>query len=331
MSATVRKADRKLRIVADIGGTQARFAQVDGNGRVGEPSVWLTSLFPSFGDALQQFLTDKGDGAEIGAIAVCGAGPLSNGAIQFTNCPWTIDVGSLADASGVADPVLVNDFTAVALSLPHLEQRDLVKLGGGTARPDAPIGVLGAGTGLGVSGLIPCGTGYVPLSGEGGHVSLAPSDAREVAICYQMLMQRGHVSAESVLSGPGLEFLYSSIAASDGVPLESIPTAADITRAAREGSSEVAAETVTLFTGWLGAVAGDLALTLGAKGGIYIAGGIVPRLGELFDAALFRHRFEAKGRFRDYLAEVPCWLITAENPALRGLASLLPPPSDQPF
>lgn len=312
-----------MKLVADIGGTQARFALVDATGKVGEPAVWMTSFYPSFADALCQFLTEQGQGTQITAIAVCGAGPVADGAIHMTNCPWTIDVATIAEASGVADPVLINDFTAVALSVRELHPEQLVQLGGDAAAPDAPVGVLGPGTGLGVSGLIPAGESYVPLSGEGGHVGLSPANAREISIYYQMMMQRGHVSAESVLSGPGLEFLYTSIAAIDGVAIEATPTAADITRAARNGSSDVATEAVSLFTGWLGSVAGDLALTLGAKGGIYIAGGILPRLGELFDPDLFRYRFEAKGRFKEYLAPIPVWRITAENPALLGLAGLL--------
>ena len=154
-------------------------------------------------------------------------------------------------------------------------------------------------------------------------MDLAPHDDREIAILFHLIRQHGHVSVERVLSGPGLETLYIAIAALDGVKLSTRPIAADIAKAARDKTDPIAVETVQLFTGWLGAVAGNLALAFGGRGGVYIAGGIVPRWGDMFDAKLFRHRFEAKGRMRNFLHPIPTYLITAKDLAFRGLAEML--------
>lgn len=312
-------------LVADIGGTHARFALVDALGNIGVPTVYMTRNYPCFADALMQYLTDAAGGARITAAAICGAGPVLDGAIQLTNSPWRIERSLIEAVCKVRKTVLVNDFTAIAFALPLLAPAFLTPLGGGPPARDAAMGVIGPGTGLGVSGLIPAGDGkYAPLAGEGGHVGLSPASEREISIYYRLMKPRGHVPAETVLSGPGLELLYATIAAIDGAPPETALGAADIIRAARDEGNETAREAIQLFTGWLGAVAGDVALTLGARGGIYIAGGMVPRLGGLFDAHLFRQRFEAKGPYKSYLAAIPAWLITHEYPGLAGLASLLP-------
>lgn len=312
-------------LIADIGGTHARFALVDAQGNIGAPTVWMTRNYPSFADALMQYLKDIANDVRITAVAICGAGPLLDNAIQLTNSVWRIERSQVEAVCKVRNSVLINDFTAIALALPFLAPTSLKLLGGGPPAPDAPMGVIGPGTGLGVSGLIPAGEGkYTPLAGEGGHVGLSPASIREISIYSRLMEPRGHVPAETVLSGPGLELLYTTIAAIDGALPESALGAADIARAARDEENGTAREAIQLFTGWLGAVAGDLALTLGARGGIYIAGGMVPRLGELFDAHLFRHRFEAKGPYKSYLSAIPTWLITHEYPGLIGLASTLP-------
>ncbi len=314
----------KYGLVADIGGTHARFALVDARGNIGKPTVWMTRNYADFTGALSQYLKVVAGDAIITAAAVCGAGPVLDGVIQLTNSPWRIERAMIEEACKVHRAELINDFTAIALALPLLASSDLTLLGGGPPAQGAPMGVIGPGTGLGVSGLIPAGEGkYAALAGEGGHVGLAPASIREIAIYTRLMMPRGHVPAETVLSGPGLELLYATIAAIDGAQVETALSAADIIRAARDGGNATAQEAIQLFTGWLGAVAGDLALTLGARGGIYIAGGMVPRLGGLFNAVAFRHRFEAKGPYKSYLAAIPAWLITHEYPGLVGLASLL--------
>lgn len=319
--------DTKSVLVADIGGTNARFALAHaGQAKPDAPTVLMTALYPTLEDALTTFLDQSGN-QEIGGVAICAAGPVHSSGrdayIEMTNCPWVVSADAIATAIGVDTPILVNDFTAVAVSLPYLGDGDVVQIGSGARQEGAAIGVLGPGTGLGVSGLIPqSGEQFTALSGEGGHVSLAPGNEREISLLFQLMQTYGHVSAERVLCGPGMETLYAALGALDGSPETGKPTAADIARMARDGSSPLARETVDVFTGLLGSAAGDLALTLGAQGGIYLAGGILPRWGDLLNQRLLRHRFEAKGRFKDYLAEIPLYLITAPDVALIGLTSL---------
>lgn len=315
-------------LVADIGGTHARFALVQADGTPGPPVVMQTCDFADFPQALSAFI-DKHAKGPVAAAAICGAGPVSDGVITMTNCPWIIDRRQIAAACGIAEVEIINDFTAIAHALPHLGLADLDRIGGGEADPAAPAGVLGAGTGLGVSGLISKNETAIALSGEGGHVGLSPASDRELEIFRHLLAERGRISAETILSGPGIATLYRTLAIIDGAASRADEhktatlTAEHITQRAAAGTDARAVETLDLFSGWLGAVAGDLALTLGAKGGIYLAGGIAGRLGPLFNKILFRQRFEAKGRFESYMAAIPCYLITRDNPALIGLAALL--------
>ena len=320
---------KRLFLVADIGGTHARFALAAVTGaeiEVGPVSLWLTATHDSLESALHAFLDQEG-APKLDGAAVCAAGPVEgtgpDARIAMTNTPWKLTAGDIAAACGVGEALLVNDFTAVALAVPALGDGDFRQVGGGTPGPaslSGPVGVLGPGTGLGVSSLVPASGDHVVLPGEGGHVDLAPGNDREISVLFQLMQEFGHVSAERVLSGPGLEVLYRALASLDGAALGALPTAMDIARRARTGDDPLSSETVFLFCGWLGAVAGDLALTLGATGGIYLAGGILPRWGGLFDEARFRHRFEAKGRFHSYMARIPTYLITRDDPALLGLA-----------
>lgn len=315
-------------LVADIGGTHARFALTHADGQLSAPVILQTRDFPDFPQALAAFIDAHAAGA-ITAAAICGAGPVSAGIIAMTNCPWIIDGREIADRCGIARVEIVNDFTAIAQALPHLGANDLEQIGGGTADETAPAGVIGAGTGLGVSGLIRHGDSAIALSGEGGHVGLSPGSERELEIFRYLLAERGRISAETILSGPGIATLYKTLGTVDGaVPKadehgQPLLTAEHITQRAARDRDARAIETLDLFSGLLGAVAGDLALTLGAAGGIYLAGGIAGRLGPLFNRTLFRHRFEAKGRFERYMAAIPSYLITRDNPALIGLAALL--------
>jgi len=193
----------------------------------------------------------------------------------------------------------------------------------------APIGVLGPGSGLGVGGIVPTQGNWLPISGEGGHVTMAPATVREAAVLDRMRVRFDHVSAERVLSGPGLINLYNTLAEIDGVPA-SFYTAAQITELGIADQEPHCREAVDMFSAMLGTVAGNLALTLGARGGIYIAGGIVPKFGAAFAASSFRSRFEDKGRMRLYLAHIPTYVITQPIPAFIGLAALLKDPSPKP-
>lgn len=313
-------------LVADIGGTNTRFALASGRGREIElqhPAVWMTLLHADLQTAIGAYLQSVGNPALAGA-AICAAGPVlgegDDAYVRLTNLSWDVSIAAIREAAGVAKPLLLNDFSAVAWSIPALHAGDVVQIGAGRARGNSPVGIVGAGTGLGISSLLPVGEKFIPVAGEGGHVDLAPTNAREISIIYQLMQEYGHVSAERVLSGPGLEALYMAIGAIDGAQAQGRPTALDIASRARARTCPLSVEAVHLFCGWLGAVAGNLALTIGARGGIYIAGGIVPGWGDLFEAGYFRHRFESKGRMKNYLADIPTFMVQREHPALLGLA-----------
>lgn len=309
-------------LLADIGGTNVRFAVLRGDGRIEAREAWLTALYPDFGSAVRAYAAAAGLQLPLRGAVVCAAGPLVSDAIALTNCPWTISRSEIAAATGGFGH-LVNDFAAVAQALPVLTASDVVQIGGRSPVAGAPKVALGPGTGLGVASAVFDGARWVAVPGEGGHVDLAPTNDRELAIVFQLMRERGHVAAEDAVSGPGLEALYLAIAALDGVNLNAKPIAADIAKAARAKTDAVAVEAVALFTGWLGSIAGDLALTLGAQGGVYIAGGIVAQWGDLFDAKLFRRRFEAKGRIKYFLEAIPCYLVTERDLAFRGLAAMV--------
>lgn len=323
------KARRAL-LVADIGGTNARFALAfarAGGIEIHPPSIFLTADYASLEEALAVFLDAQGR-PSLSGVAACAAGPVegedASAGIAMTNCPWHVSVAGLARVTGVSRPRLVNDFAALALSVPALEAADLHPVGPLLDPvPRAPIGILGAGTGLGVSALVFGETHEIPVAGEGGHVDLAPANSREAEILAYLQSAHGHVSAERVLSGPGLAALHAALAALAGREERGL-SPVDVAARAQAGEDELAVEAIRLFCGWLGAVAGDLALTLGARGGIYIGGGIVPgwlaTAPGLFDEKLFRARFEAKGRLGAWLARIPTFVITRSDAALLGLA-----------
>ncbi|ABS61932.1 glucokinase [Parvibaculum lavamentivorans DS-1] len=318
-------------LVADIGGTNARFAlAASRNGRieVSPPIIFQTADYASLELALSRFLEEAGRPL-IGGVAACAAGPVQGtGAaahIAMTNCPWDVTAATLTRVTDIKHPRLMNDFAALALSIPALTGPDLHAVGPARdAVAGAPVGILGAGTGLGVSTLVFDGGRDIVVAGEGGHVDLAASNVREAAVLAHLQSIYGHVSVERVLSGPGLVALYTALAALSGEEATPAPSPVEVAARARAGTCVLAEEAVRLFCGWLGAVAGDLALTVGARGGIYIGGGIVPgwlAAGPgLFDEALFRARFEAKGRFDAYLSDIPVFVIRRADAALLGLA-----------
>jgi glucokinase len=314
------------RLLADIGGTNARFAwQRHAGAQIEAVQTLPCAGFETLADAIQAYLgiVDR-PAPPLCAIAI--ANPVLGDWVQMTNHHWRYSIAALRAQFGFADLRLLNDFTALALALPALQRADLQQVGGGVAVPAAAIGLIGPGTGLGVSGLIPDGRGgWSPLQGEGGHVTLAAGTPREQAVVGELARRHGHVSAERAVCGQGLVDLHRALWALDR-PRGTAPdlAAADITAAALAGSDPACTEALQLFCALLGATAGNLALTLGARGGIYIGGGIVPRLGPWFARSDFRARFEGKGRFSAYLAPIPVWVIgTAQSPALLGAARAL--------
>lgn len=316
---------RPARILGDIGGTNARFAWQDEDGApLRDIATLPTADHPTLASALTHYLHDL----ERPAPPWCAIGianPVTGDLIRMTNSHWSFSIEAVRREIGFERLVVVNDFTALALALPDLPDDALRQLGGATAVPDTALGLIGPGTGLGVSGLVPAGPPgrWVALQGEGGHVTLAPANGREAEVLRVLRERFGHASAERAVSGLGLEALHDAIGRLSGVSQPARVSAAEITRLAL-ASEPVSAEALDLFCGFLGSVAGNLALTLGARGGVYIGGGIVPRLGEAFTTSRFRACFEDKGRFRSYLEPIPVFVIHAEvSPALLGAARAL--------
>lgn len=309
-------------LVGDIGATHARFGLVAPDGKVLYSRTLADMEYPTIEAALAAFLEERGPlpMPHQGAIAI--ASPITGDQVTMTNHPWRFSVRELRERFGFDRLEVINDFTALALALPHLQPGDRAAVGGGAAITGTPIGVLGPGSGLGVSGLVPEANGWIALTGEGGHATMAPASDRESAVLDRMRRHFDHVSAERVLSGPGLVNLYSTLAELDGIPAGGY-TAPQITDLAIRGEDPLCVETLTMFCAMLGTVAGNLALTLGARGGVYIGGGIVPKLGPAFTQSPFRERFEAKGRFRSYLEAVPTFVVTHPLPAFLGGAALL--------
>jgi glucokinase len=307
-------------LLGDIGATNARFALLAA-GVLG-PITWIeVARHPQFGDAVGALLQAEFRDIAVSDALLAVAGPVDGGRCAFTNCTWTIDDGEMRERFDFNTVRVVNDFEATALSLPHLVQQDLRALGGGRAVPGAPMAVLGPGSGLGVACLLTDGSRHIVVPSEGGHATMPAGSRREDAVLDHLRRRFGHVSAERVLSGPGLENLYGAIAAVDGT--DAPPrNAVDITNAALGGASPTACAALEMFCAMLGAFAGNVALTYGARGGIYIAGGIAPRLHEYLAGSTFRERFEQKGRFRTYLEAIPTNVIVHPAATFLGLKSL---------
>ncbi len=308
-------------LVGDIGATNARFALVRPDGSIGFTRAILCNDFASIGEAIAAFLAEAPEARPSHSVLAVAASPAGD-VVSLTNHAWTFSTEDLRSTLGLTQLRIVNDFHANALAVPHLGADELVKIGGGAAVAGAPIGILGPGSGLGVSALIPTADGAVPVPGEGGHVTMAAADAREATVLEIIRRRFGHVSAERVLSGPGLVNLYGALCELAEVPAAPL-TAEEISHPDALTNHRCAREATEMFCAMLGTVAGNLALTLGARGGIYIAGGIVPKLGPAFARSAFRERFEAKGRFRSYLAEIPTYVVVRPFAALIGAAQLL--------
>lgn len=310
------------RLIADIGGTNARFALQTGAGEPRSVRVLQAADFPNLKDAAAAYLADIKPPSRPRQAAIAVASPVTGDRVEFTNSPWSFSVAALKSDLGLDALHVVNDFIAVALSIMKLRPEDGRQIGGGQAIPATPISVLGPGTGLGVSGLVPAETGWVPLATEGGHVSLATVTPREDAVLVALHKRFDHVSAERTVSGPGIRYLYEALCEIDGrAPKDMTPDT--ITSEALTGSDPACAEALSMFCDMLGTVAGNLALSHGARGGVFIAGGIVPDFIDYFERSGFRKRFEAKGRFQPYMAAIPTYVITRENPAFLGLAAVL--------
>ncbi len=306
-------------LLADIGGTYTRVGVAAPGLPIERVARYANKDLAGPGDALamERARVERERGEARWEVAAAVAGPVAQGEAQLTNLGWRVSVEELSAAADAERAVLVNDYQALARALPQLGREQCLELSPGAPDPGAARAVLGPGTGLGVSGLIPASTGWGVIAGEGGHVTLPPADEEEDALIAALRAELGHVSAEAVLSGPGLSRLHRLLSGEERSP-EAITAGLE----AGDGNAE---RTMQQFLAFLGSVAGDLALTLGARGGVYLAGGILPRLEPRWlRGSLVAERFVAKGRFADYLAAIPLYrLDDPESAALAGLRAWL--------
>ena len=312
------------RLLADVGGTYARFTLEVAPGQFQHRASLRCAEHVDFHAAVTAYLATLPAGVKsaVEHAAVAIANPVEGDQVRMTNYHWQFSIEEMRQRLGLLTLVVVNDFTALAMALPRLAPGQRRQVGAGAPVDSSVLGVLGAGSGLGVSGLIPAAEGWVALGTEGGHASFSPRDEREITILRHGLTQFSHVSFERLLSGPGLELIDSALRAHAGQPQLNLG-APEITRRALAASDPTCVQTLDAFCAVLGTAAANLAVTLGAQGGIYIGGGIVPRLGAMFDASPFRARFEDKGRFSDYVRAIPTYVVTAEHATFMGASAIL--------
>jgi len=309
------------RLIADIGGSYARFALEVGPGVFEQKVSMRCADHADFHAAVTAYLTHLPK-RRVHDCAVAIANPVSGDQVRMTNYHWAFSIEEMRQRLQLDNLVVVNDFTALAMALPKLLPHQRRQVGGGSPAERSVLGLIGAGTGLGVSGLIPSEDGWIALGTEGGHASFAPRNEREIAVLKYAWKTLEHVSFERLLSGPGLELIYRALAELTGQPDLGLD-APDITHRALVGHDPLCLDVIESFCTILGTAAANLAVTQGALGGIYIGGGIVPRLGAHFDRSGFRARFEDKGRFSDYMKAIPTYVITAEDVTFMGAAEIL--------
>jgi len=308
-------------LLADIGGTNARFALLT-NGKLGTIAHTAVSDHGTFSEALTAYLGEAAKAGTIQHAILAASGAVQNGRCALTNNPWVIDAEELRWAYGFSSVRLINDFEAVALALPRLLPGSLLQLGGRERVAGAPLAAIGPGTGLGMAVTIPHGDSQIVLSSEGGHSTIAGGSLREDAVIAHLRQRFGHVSSERLLSGAGLENLHDTLAFLDGVTVPK-RRSAEITRAAIERTCPVSRAAVDMFCAMLGSVTGNFALAVGAKGGMFIGGGILRHMPDYLAASQFRMRFEEKGRLKTFLAPIPAYLILDDDVAFTGLRALM--------
>lgn len=310
-------------LVGDVGGTNARFAVVDSQGHIRNPRRFACRDYGSLGDVMAEYIETTCGRKRPPRAVIAVAGPVVDGEIEFTNLHWVVSETDLVARFEFEAVDLINDFAAQALACPVLEGPDLRPLGPslGKGAHDHPLVALGAGTGFGVAALARSERGDIAIATEGGHVAFAPTDEVELDLWRRLAARHGRVSVERLLSGPGLYEIYLTLSERAGRPA-ALPDEVAVTKEGLVGDP-LAREAIDRFGGILGAVAGDLALSFGARGGIYVSGGIAPRIAERLETGVFRRRFEDKGRLADYVRAIPTFLVTHPYPAIVGAARQL--------
>jgi len=310
----------KNELLADIGATNARFAVLT-NGQLSNPTTYAVADHASPVEAARTFIAGLASGTKPDTALVAAAGPVVDGRVMMTNAAWTVDANRMRQGLGLQAVHVINDFEALGWSLPGFVSADLAVIGQVQPPSRGTMTIMGPGTGFGLSALASNARTEVVLVTEAGHATLSSENRRDDAIILALRERLPHVSVERVLSGSGLIQLYEAIAQVDGrtVPQRS---SVDIVAHALAGDCEVCRSTLEAFCAFLGSAAGNAALTLGARGGVFIAGGIVPRFIDFLRQSAFRERFEAKGRMASYLAQIPTAVVIHPFPAFVGLARL---------
>jgi len=307
-------------LIGDIGGTNARFALIDDAEAPLQrlPNVH-TADFVTIDDAIASAVVEKA-GARPKAAVLALAGPIVGDRVPLTNCDWVVEPRKSIARFGLAEMVLLNDFEAQSLALPDLTPADLSPIGGGVMRPEAVRVVLGPGTGLGVCGLVHARGTWIPVPGEGPHIDLGPITERDMEIWPNIERVLGRITAEAVLSGPGMLRLYRAICRTNGAELRQT-TPETVAAAGLSGADAEAAETLSLFATYLGRVAGDLALIFLAYGGVYLAGGISAKIAPALKAGAFRRAFEAKAPHEELVKRMATAIVIKDDAALAGIAA----------
>lgn len=307
-------------LLADIGATNARFGLLVG-AEVQASKTYAVADYASPVEAARSFLAGPASGSKPKRAFMAAAGPVVNRRIALTNASWIVDPDRIGRGLDMTDVRVLNDFEALGWSLPALQAHDLFPLGAGGPSERGTMAVMGPGTGFGLSALVRGRDDEAVLVTEGGHATLSSESRREDAIIMALRSQLHHVSIERVLSGSGLVNLYHAISLIDGRTVAERDSAEIVSQAVM-GDCAVSRESLELFCAFLGSVAGDVALTLGAQGGLFIGGGIAPRFTDFLQRSAFRERFEAKGRMSAYLSRIPTAVIVHPMPAFVGLTYL---------
>lgn len=312
-------------LVADIGGTNARFALVTGKDgdqfSIEHMTVLSGADYPSFSAAMKTYI-DSLDGPQPTAACVAIAGPIGGDQVSMTNLDWSFSKKQIQEEFGFTAFDAINDFGAVAIATSKLTEKDLVNIRPGQAQEFANKAILGPGTGLGVAGLVYGPGQWVPVPSEGGHVNVAPATAFECEVIAAAMKTHGHVSAEVFISGPGLVNLYQAVCAVRGEEAKTLEPK-DVSTAALENTDAACLQSLNTFCSFLGSLSGNLALTYGGKGGVYLAGGILPRFSDFLRNSEFSQRFEDKGIMSKYVKDVPVNLISYDQTAFLGAAAWL--------
>ncbi|WP_354623827.1 glucokinase [Psychromonas sp. MME2] len=310
-----------LSVVADVGGTNIRLAVCNlDSGELGQLKEFACQDFATLEAALVYYFSELQ--GQVKHLCIGIACPVEDDYIAMTNLKWAFSQKELKEKLQLTSLYLLNDYTAISLAVPFLSAEEKIQIGGGNAQTDGLTAVFGPGTGLGVSHIVKLEGKWVSLDGEGGHVSFTVNTREQSEVLFLLQEQFGHVSAERILSGQGLVNLYQSLCLLSHQPAK-FDQPKEVTQAALDGSCVIARRSLDVFCQVMGGFAGNIALNLNCTGGVYIAGGIVPRFIDFFQSSEFRYYFEEKGRFKDHLSTIPTFLITNANPGLLGASIYL--------